>query len=703
VPVPDTSFPDPSVPPGTYDYYVSALYYFSESFATGPATVTITATGKVKGDVYDALTLEPLAGATITLQPGGYTTVTADDGQYTLEDVPWGTYSMVVTLAGYNPSWLYPEVSSITQIASVPLYPSDIMLPLPFNESWDDGSFNTQYWWFASGLGNWRITPILGHEAPAAEFFWSPVLTDYSYALVSPYLDARDVTEHVALEFDLFLSTYNSTGQEHLLVDVWNGSGWVTVADIVNDGDIYWNHYFYDITPYVSGEITQIRFTAQGSGSIYINSWDIDNIAVQERPGATLDGTVTDVFTGNPVEGATVSIPGNEPVYTGTDGFYSINLMEGAYKITYSAEGYLTLKDEGVTVTGTTHYDAALEPEACNAPQDLTYEIIEGDLYLYWNPPDVPSTDEWIHYDNGENYDELSLTDELSFIVAVRFTPDQLSVYRNALLTEVRFFIGENTSTTSFVLKVWEGDNASTLIVNQPLIGIVNGDWNTVVLNTPVPVDDTRELWIGYGCYYKPIYDTPAGVDAGPAVAGYGDLISFDGTTWETLSDYGYSYNWNLLGHIQVPDGQEDNLRSLLGYNIYRDGIQLNANPVTQTQYSEEVPGIGLYTYCVSSVWTLCESESICAEVLITGMSELPDESVLVYPVPAGDFINVEATESICDCKIFNYTGQLIYEQKVEGEKTFRINTSGFRSGSYLVEFISDKGNVVTRKVVIVN
>jgi hypothetical protein len=334
------------------------------------------------------------------------------------------------------------------------------------------------------------------------------------------------------------------------------------------------------------------------------------------------------------------------------------------------------------------------------------------------------------------NYDAIGLTAGGSFLVAIRFTPVDLTPYQGAMLTEVKFFVGSLTTTTAFVLKVWEGANAATLIVDQPLSGLVIGDWNVVALDTPVPIDIMQELWIGYACNNSPLGDYPAGCDVGPAVAGFGDMISLDAVTWAPLSGYGLNYNWNLQGHVQALDGQVADLqplpkatimnpagttlalgpvntspnavdhtrgdRSLLGYNVYRDDVKINTSLVVPTQYMDLDLPIGVYTYYVTAKYTLCESDpSNSIVVAVTDINELTNELIKVYPVPADNYVNIEVGNDIRQIRVINYVGQIVYEQNVGKEKAFQINTASFNSGAYMIEFTSETGNVATRRLVI--
>ena len=63
-----------------------------------------TATGGViVGNVADAVTTAPIAGATISIDPGGYTTTTGADGSYALP-VPAGDYTVTASATGYDSS-----------------------------------------------------------------------------------------------------------------------------------------------------------------------------------------------------------------------------------------------------------------------------------------------------------------------------------------------------------------------------------------------------------------------------------------------------------------------------------------------------------------------------------------------------------------------------------------------------------------------
>ena len=89
--------------------------------------------------------------------------------------------------------------------------------------------------------------------------------------------------------------------------------------------------------------------------------------------------------------------------------------------------------------------------------------------------------------------------------------------------------------------------------VGEPIPGsqLLMAQWNTV----PVPphqVDWNYELWFGYHVVTPEGY--PAGCTAGPALQGYGDLITGFSTNWISMAaSYGLDYNWALGAFVSYP------------------------------------------------------------------------------------------------------------------------------------------------------
>jgi hypothetical protein len=277
------------------------------------------------------------------------------------------------------------------------------------------------------------------------------------------------------------------------------------------------------------------------------------------------------------------------------------------------------------------------------------------------------------------------------------------------------------------------------LVLTQPLASVTVGQWNEVALTTPVQVSGATELWFGYTVTHA-ANANPAGTDAGPAVAGFGDMISLDGSVWESMATaYGLDNNWNLQGFVETIDGVtalqpiSDNTvygpvsglvrsnlpqwpnatvtnsttngsRELIGYNVWRDGEMLGYT--AETEYLDETVIIGnTYCYVVTAIFEdieVCESgpsNEVCIDV--TDVPVLTNGSVSVYPNPSNSVVNIELTDNISQVVVYNYVGQVVFEQNVTKAQTVQLNVRNYESGAYLVKFVTTAGESFTKKVVV--
>jgi uncharacterized protein (TIGR02145 family) len=156
--------------------------------------------------------------------------------------------------------------------------------------------------------------------------------------------------------------------------------------------------------------------------------------------------------------------------------------------------------------------------------------------------------DATIRYDNGVNFDAIGPTSGGTFQVAAYWPAAMMAQYTGMKLAQVEFYI--NTVPVPCVIKIYgpgTPTSPGTLLYEETVFptGLT---WN--IFNLAEQVEITGEdLWIGYEVTH-PAGEYPAGCDAGPAIAGYGDMITLDGVVWAPLSGYGLDYNWNLVGYL---------------------------------------------------------------------------------------------------------------------------------------------------------
>jgi hypothetical protein len=375
----------------------------------------------------------------------------------------------------------------------------------------------------------------------------------------------------------------------------------------------------------------------------------------------------------------------------------------------------------------------------CSGPYDLTAEQVDYiEIHLNWHSPFVcggggGGAGQWIHWDSGENTGGIGLQGGGTFSVASHWDPGMITPYEGMSITKVRFVPFDDALTSTFMMKVWEGANAGTLLYEQEATGLVLGSWNEIEFTTPVPLDVTKELWFGYTTVSAD-GEHPAGHDPGPAIAGYGDMITLDGTSWDPLSGYGLDYNWTLQAYVASADGETTQLvpltdmtayntpdaglseevgavnipapsdanRTLQGYNVYKFGEFLDFT--ADTFYVDIIDSNGTYTYDVTAVYEDCESDTAATETIDAvgiGIEELlADGNIAVFPNPAREVVNIVSTDDITYITMLNNVGQLVYNKKVVNDNVLEINVTGFEAGIYMIK-IETAENIIIEKVLI--
>ncbi|MBP6872427.1 MAG: T9SS type A sorting domain-containing protein [Bacteroidales bacterium] len=361
----------------------------------------------------------------------------------------------------------------------------------------------------------------------------------------------------------------------------------------------------------------------------------------------------------------------------------------------------------------------------CEGVNDLTVECDTNlnTIVLHWNGSD--NSDEWIHWDDEINYTAIGIASPEPFDIAARWEPEQLSGFEGSSITQIAFFPNEESST--YRVRVWIGELAENLIVDQEVISPVIGEWNTITLETPVPVDITQELWIGYQNDGE--YGYQMGVDDGPAIDGYGNMINFGG--WQTLLEINpfMDYNWNIAAHLVTITGESillnKGIRELMGYNVYRsiDGGEYvlwdYISGITYTDPEEFIIGT-LYCFIVTAVYESetdqCESNFSNEACVVCGIFVPEEKSQLklkIYPNPASEVLYIESPEKIERVSILDCRGITIEQssnrtdEQTNGrtgeqarDHVLKIPLNGLAPGLYLVR-VETGGGMVARKVVV--
>jgi len=234
--------------------------------------------------------------------------------------------------------------------------------------------------------------------------------------------------------------------------------------------------------------------------------------------------------------------------------------------------------------------------------------------------------------------------------VAIRFTPsdlENLGVASGFAITKVALGVGTHLDQINTMeIRIWEGGNSvtnpGTLIHQQAITNFASFtemDMNEVFLTTPIVIDATKELRIGYRLVNRAGF--PFGADAGPNVDQKGALFHCpllnNGQWVDVKAFFQWNFNWSLKAFVSSEDDSEDKIltsnpanektKALLGFSVYRLTPQqpeaqwtlLDGN-VTELTYSDtdwSTLPIGSYQWAVKANFASGQSNAKLTNLLI--------------------------------------------------------------------------------------
>lgn len=237
----------------------------------------------------------------------------------------------------------------------------------------------------------------------------------------------------------------------------------------------------------------------------------------------------------------------------------------------------------------------------CYRPQSLTASNVRNEeIVLNWaDPTAVGNTATTLRWGSGVVDDYLGMYDMSTMTGAALWTGLDLADYRNMSLESVTFM--PMTDGGQYTLRIWENNN----VVREQAIGndAKANTAYTVKLNEPLTINDSRSLRVGI----EAANGAALGIDGGKAVDGKGNWVYAENfSSWMTLTAMGGS-DANFLIALNLLPKEQPETNTAQAYNVYRNGVKVNAAPVSGTTYTDR-PAAGLYTYTVTAVHENCES-----------------------------------------------------------------------------------------------
>ena len=133
------------------------------------------------------------------------------------------------------------------------------------------------------------------------------------------------------------------------------------------------------------------------------------------------------------------------------------------------------------------------------------------------------------------------------------------------------------------------------------------------------------------------------------------------------------------------------------------EGGEYSGDGVNNGIFDPEEAGIGdhviTYTY-ISEDGCENSAEQTLTVDACTGIDEINQSTVNIYPNPAGDFVMISSKQEITSLEIYSYTGQMM-EQISVNENSYRVNTSSYSAGVYFITIRTTDNKTINDRLII--
>lgn len=293
----------------------------------------------------------------------------------------------------------------------------------------------------------------------------------------------------------------------------------------------------------------------------------------------------------------------------------------------------------------------------------------------------------WLQYDYGINDTALGFSEEFTF--ASKWSSDQLQGFEDKYITRVKFFPTEEGSI--FTLNIWNGEDGNNLIFSQNIESVIINEWNEIELLNPVEIIPDDGIWIGFEVQ-STANAAGAGLFSGSPNS---NLFKINDSEWQQLSDLNLDFSWNL--GVYVEDEEiNDSIYEFLGYNMYKDGLLLNNELITQSYYPDTLYDAGNYYYYSTAIYDVCGEIDPGNIIYIDWGGYVGTQKIenhfKISPNPANGHIKIESNLRIQTIRVLNSIGQEMKLFNQVNLKQYIINTLNLDSGVYFIEIQTNQG-----------
>lgn len=163
-------------------------------------------------------------------------------------------------------------------------------------------------------------------------------------------------------------------------------------------------------------------------------------------------------------------------------------------------------------------------------------------------PESDPATQYVLKYDS-DVYDCIGIGNAANATFASLYPGAMLSSLKGMTVSSVDVYVGDVPESASIVIYGQKKQSECGDLITEQAFTPKAQSWNHVVLSQPVEIG-TTDLWIGVRMENIVATGYYIGVDEGPAVIGFGDLVNIGGNTWWSMADLGLDYNYCIRANV---------------------------------------------------------------------------------------------------------------------------------------------------------
>jgi len=301
-----------------------------------------------------------------------------------------------------------------------------------------------------------------------------------------------------------------------------------------------------------------------------------------------------------------------------------------------------------------------------------------------------------IRYDNGQ-YDAIGIENSESSTYAHLYPGNMLAALEGMTLTSVDVYISSVADNNSIVIYGPGTQTKCGELICEQSFQAKEDSWNHIVLSKPVTVSG-NDLWVGVKMSGFSGSQYHIGIDHGPALRGFGDIVNIGGEIWWSMADLGLDYNYCIRANVSGTPTPAISWMTL-------SNNKANIAAGSSVNYDVTLDASGL------------DDKSLYEAVIdITTNDELcPKLSIPVYLIN-GKFNSLDAV-TVNDCAIAVEGNRLIVNAQSAGVESLTLfNTAGqavslssgssmdissLNSGIYLLSIKLDNGTSRSHKIMI--